>query len=139
MDTTLTYQKVLELIAEQAAQIKIQQQEFQQQSKEIQQQSKEIQQQSKEFQQRMIESDERFDRRLEKSRLDFDKKLGELSGTWGKFVAEMVKPKIVELFKARNIQIVTSMQNIEGFIGDERHYEIDLLLINSQFAVVVEI
>ena len=80
-----------------------------------------------------------FDERLNKSRIEFDKRLGELAGTWGKFVAEMVKPKIVELFKAKNIQISTTLQNVEGYIGDERHYEIDLLLMNSEVAVVVEI
>jgi hypothetical protein len=76
---------------------------------------------------------------FEKSRIEFDKRLGELAGTWGKFVAEMVKPKIIDLFKARNIKISTSLQNAEGYIGNERHYEIDLLLMNSDIAVAVEI
>lgn len=75
----------------------------------------------------------------EQSRKEFDKKLGEIAGTWGKFVAEMVKPKIVELFKEKGIQIRTSMQHVEGYIDDERQNEIDLLLINSNVAVVVEI
>ena len=65
---------------------------------------------------------------IEKSRAEFDKRLGELADTWGKFVAEMVQPKIVELFHTRNIQINTSLQNAKGYIGDKRHYEIDLLL-----------
>ena len=60
----------------------------------------------------------------EQSRKEFDKRLGELTGTWGKFVAEMVKPKIVDLFKEKGIQIRTSMQHVEGYIDDERHYEI---------------
>jgi hypothetical protein len=80
---------------------------------------------------------ERLEREL--SRKEFDKKLGEITGTWGKFVAEMVKPKIVELFKEKGIQIETTAQNIEGFIGKELHYEIDLLLVNTKFAVAVEV
>jgi len=80
-----------------------------------------------------------FNQNLENSRIEFYKRLGELTGTWGKFVAEMVKPKIVELFKTKGIQIRTSLQNVEGYIDDEKHYEIDLLLINSEFAVAVEI
>ncbi|MEI6139415.1 MAG: hypothetical protein WCP85_09130 [Mariniphaga sp.] len=95
--------------------------------------------QSKVFEERLEKSQSDFDLKLEKSQSAFDKRLGELAGTWGKFVVEMVKPKIVELFKAKNIQILTSLQNVEGFIGDEKHYEIDLLLINTNFAVAVEI
>jgi len=91
--------------------------------------------QSKEFHEKLLETD----RRIEKSQMDVNKKIGELAGTWGKFVAEMVKPKIVELFKEKGIQIRTSLQNVEGFINDQRHYEIDLLLINSNVAVVVEV
>lgn len=84
--------------------------------------------QAKEFHQRLLES--------EKS---LEKRLGELAGTWGKFVAEMVKPKIIELFKARGISIQTTLQNVEGLNNDEKYYEIDLLLINSEVAVAVEI
>jgi len=118
MESQLTYQNVLELIREQSII----------------------------FHRSLQESSKKFDENLDKERIEriesrkeFDKKLGELTGTWGKFVAEMVKPKIVELFKEKGIKIRTSMQQIEGFIGEERHYEIDLLLINTNVAVVVEI
>jgi hypothetical protein len=114
MDTQLTKQDILNLFAHNSEQI--------------------------EKQLHLIEkSREEFDEKLAKSKIEFDKRLGELAGSWGKFVAEMVKPKIVDLFKARNIQISTSLQNAEGYIGDERHYEIDLLLMNSDVAVAVEI
>jgi len=102
--------------------------------------------QAKEFHQRLLESDKsmeksrkELDESLKKSRAEFDKRLGELAGTWGKFVAEMVKPKIIELFKDRGIQIRTTLQNVAGFVDNERYYEIDLLLINSEIAVAVEI
>jgi len=87
-----------------------------------------------------------FNKNLENSRKEFDKRLietdkriGNLAGTWGKFVAEMVKPKIVELFKEKGIQIETTIQSVEGFKDGQKFYEIDLLLINTNVAVVVEI
>ena len=114
MEIELTKQDILELFAEQ---------------------SKQLKKQSDEFHQRLLEGD----KRLERSQTDFDKKLGQLAGTWGKFVAEMVKPKIVELFKEKGIQIETTIQSVEGFKDGQKYYEIDLLLINSNVAVVVEV
>jgi len=114
MEIELTKQDILELFAEQ---------------------SKQLKKQSDEFHQRLLEGD----KRLEKSQADFDKKLGQLAGTWGKFVAEMVKPKIVELFKEKGIQIETTIQSVEGFKDGQKYYEIDLLLINTDVAVVVEV
>jgi PII-like signaling protein len=114
MEIELTKQDILELFAEQ---------------------SKQLKKQSDEFHQRLLEGD----KRLERSQTDFDKKLGQLAGTWGKFVAEMVKPKIVELFKEKGIQIETTIQSVEGFKDGQKYYEIDLLLINTDVAVVVEV
>jgi len=91
--------------------------------------------QSKEFHEKLLETD----RRIEKSQMDVNKKIGELAGTWGKFVAEMVKPKIVELFKEKGIEIETMAQSIKGFKDGKEYYEIDLLLVNTNVAVVVEI
>ncbi len=54
-------------------------------------------------------------------------------------MAEMVKPRIIKLFKDKGIPIKTTLQNVVGLLGDENYYEIDLLLINSKIAVVVEI
>ena len=51
----------------------------------------------------------------------------------------MVRPKILELFSERGIEIHTTFQNVVGLIGKERYYEIDLLLINKDIAVAVEI
>ena len=120
--------------------------------------------QAKEFHERLLESDKNmeksrieldeslrksrieFDESLkksqkesEKSRKDFNKRLGQITGTWGKFVAEMVKPKIMKLFKDKGIPIKTTYQNVVGLLDDKMYYEIDLLLINSKIAVVVEI
>ena len=93
----------------------------------------------KEFNESLINNRKEFNESLNRSRKEFDKKLGELTGTWGKFVAEMVKPKIVELFQEKGIQIETTVQFVEGIKNGQKFYEIDLLLINTDIAVVVEI
>jgi len=124
MEKELTKQDILELFAKQAEQIDSLNKLFEKHDKYFEKHDKYFENQNKLF---------------EKSRIEFDKKLGELAGTWGKFVAEMVKPKIIELFKAKGIQMRTTLQNAEGYVGDEKYYEIDLLLINSQYAVAVEI
>ncbi len=111
METVLTYESVLNLIREQSI----------------------------EFRKNLDESSKKFNDNLEKSRLDFDKKLGEVTGTWGKFVEGLVQPKIVEMFQEQGIEIRTSLQNVKGYLGKEEHYQIDLLLINSTIAVVVEV
>ena len=91
------------------------------------------------FHQGIEESRKEFDESFKKSRAEFDKRLGELAGTWGKFVTEMVKPRIIELFKEKGIEIRTTLQNVTGLVGNDRFYEIDLLLINKDIAVAVEI
>ncbi len=80
-----------------------------------------------------------FENDLKKSRKEFDKKLGEITGTWGKFVAEMVQPKIVEMFKERGVAIEMSAQSVKGFKNGQVFYEIDILLVNTDVAVAVEV
>jgi len=76
---------------------------------------------------------------IAKSRKEFDKKLGEITGTWGRFVAEMVQPKIVEMFKERGVAIEMSAQSVKGFKNGQVFYEIDILLVNTDVAVAVEV
>lgn len=102
--------------------------------------------QAKEFHQRLLESEQsseksrkEFEESMQKSRAEFDKRLGELGGTWGRFVAEMVRPRIVELFKERGILVQTMVEKVFGFLGNEKYYEIDMLLLNSDIAVAVEV
>jgi len=86
-----------------------------------------------------IEFNKNLEIGLEKSRIEFDKKLGEITGTWGKFVEGLVQPKIVEMFQEKGIDIRTSLQNAKGYLDKKEYYQIDLLLINSTIAVVVEV
>ncbi len=133
METPLSYEKVLELFAETDKRLAERAKNFENMFENL------LIKEREEREQRYKEADKRLDKSLKKSRKEFDKKLGELSGTWGKFVAEMVRPKIVELFKERGIQIETSLQSVLGYKDGQKYYEIDLLLINTNVAVVVEI
>ena len=51
----------------------------------------------------------------------------------------MVRPKVIDLFQAKGIQIETSVQGVKGYVDKQIYYEIDLLLINSSVAVIVEV
>ncbi len=84
-------------------------------------------------------SDARFEECLARSRKEFDKRLGELTGTWGRFVEELVKPNSVELFRERGIEVVASAQNIEEKRDGKDYYQIDLLLHNDIYVIVVEV
>jgi len=125
MENELTKQDILNLFAEQM--------------KLIDKSREELKESKKEFQEELKERKKEFQEELKASQKEFDKKLGQLTGTWGRFVAEMVRPRIVELFKDKGIEIETMAQSIKGFKDGKEHYEIDMLLVNSNVAVVVEI
>ncbi len=91
------------------------------------------------FHRSLEESRKDFDIELKKSRKDFDKKLGEITGTWGRFVAEMVQPKIIDMFRERGIAIEMSAQSVKGFKDKQVFYEIDILLVDTDVAVAVEL
>lgn len=55
------------------------------------------------------ESDERFEKRLK----ELDKRIGELTGTWGKFVEELTAPGSIELFRERGKEVTTLARRIE--------------------------
>ncbi len=98
-----------------------------------------IERQSVLFHRSLEESRKDFDIELKKSRKDFDKKLGEITGTWGRFVAEMVQPKIIDMFRERGIAIEMSAQSVKGFKDKQVFYEIDILLVDTDVAVAVEV
>ena len=75
----------------------------------------------------------------EKSRKEFDKRIGEIAGTWGRFVHEMVEPNILELFKARGIELTSSFSKVKQKKDGQPFYEIDMLLVNNMYVVAVEV
>lgn len=111
-----------------------------------QEREKRLEQEKQEYQQRLEQ--ERIEREKEaaqlrkeadKIRKEADKRISELSGTWGKFVAEMIRPNIIDLFRERNIILKSLACNLVGIKDGEEYYEIDMLLAAEDVAVVVEI
>ena len=136
MRTELTKQDILELLDKQAKEFH---ERLLESDKKMEKSRMELDESLKKSRIEFDESLKKSQKESEKSRKDFNKRLGQLTGTWGKFVAEMVRPKIIKLFKDKGIPIKTTYQNVVGLLDDKMYYEIDLLLINSKIAVVVEI
>jgi hypothetical protein len=67
------------------------------------------------------------------------KQLGEHGNRLGEFVQEMVRPAVVKLFQARNLSVHQVNANMVAY-DDNRQFimEIDLLVVNTDTAVVVE-
>ena len=98
------------------------------------------------FEEHFAQSDRRFEARLakeaaerKKSQKAFDKRMGELTGTWGRFVHEMVEPNILELFKERGIELTSSTSKFKQKKNGRLVYEIDLLLVNKMYVIAVEV
>jgi len=143
METPITYESVLNLIREQSL---IFNRNLDRERKERELSNKKfeenLEKERKEREKSRIDFENNLEKERkerEKSRKEFDKKLGELTGTWGKFVSEMVTPKLVDMFRERGIPIETTLEKIKGLIDKQEYYEIDLLLINTKYAVAVEV
>ena len=137
METVLTKQVILELLKFQAI-------EFDRKlNKEADERRKEAEERReerrKEAEERRKEAEERR-KEAEESMKKFDRKIGELTGTLGRFVEGMIEPNILKMFKERGI-IVRQVQNRVMIYKDngEKEAEIDLLLINSEYSIAVEV
>jgi hypothetical protein len=60
-----------------------------------------------------------------------------LTGKWGKFVEGMVEPAVEKLFQERNIEVSGVFPRVKNR-KNGRQMEIDLLLTNTDYAVLVE-
>lgn len=76
---------------------------------------------------------------MRKVRKNFDKRIGETTGTPGRFAESMIRPGIVELFCDRGYMVKRVYQNHYLYDKDENYFaEIDLLLVNKTIAIAVE-
>ena len=125
MKEPLTYENVLELFKETSRQFK----ESEKKSEEL----------DKKFKIEMAEHTKKFERELRASRKEWDKKMGELTGTLGRFVEGMVEPKLLELFRNRGIEVTEIYHNIQTQKEGLEGVEIDLLLANSEYTIAVEV
>ncbi len=114
METTLTYDSVLEL----------------------------IKQQSIIFNQNLEKSRYEFEKKLEqgfeKSRNEFDNRFRKFDGNWSRFVESLVRPGLIDLFEKHDIHLRATYSNIFEYKNNLKYYEIDLLAVNDIYAVVVE-
>ena len=81
-----------------------------------------------------LEADRRLQQRIQRVSDNIDK----LTGKWGRFVEALVAPGISRLLGERGIDIETVSQRVKTHKGSET-MEIDVLGINSEYAVAVEV
>lgn len=89
---------------------------------------------------------EENEREFKQSRMDFDKRMKELTkqlgghaNRLGEFVQEMVKPAAVRLFQERNLPVHYVSPNVVAYDDDGQFVmEIDLLVINSDTLIAIE-
>jgi len=106
-----------------------------------------IQMQSKEFKDLITieraerdKSNKEYDVRFEKERKEYLHILKKLEGNWTTFTESLIKPGIIELFLGYGIELHNIYTNVIFYTeNNEPYYEIDLLLTNNQYIVLVEI
>jgi len=80
------------------------------------------------------------DERLEKERKEYLNRLKKLEGNWTTFTESLIKPGIIDLFFQYGIRLHNIYTNVIFHKeNNEPFYEIDLLLTNDHFIVLVEI
>jgi hypothetical protein len=67
-----------------------------------------------------------------------DKRIGEITGKWGRFVEGMVVPGMTAMFETRGIRIGRLFQRVR-VRKDGTETEIDILGISDEYAVPVEV
>ena len=70
---------------------------------------------------------------------NLSKQVGEITDTMGRFAEEQVRPKILELFRQRGIELEETHLHVRVEKDGKFFLEIDMLLINTTYCVVVEV
>jgi hypothetical protein len=140
MEPLLTYEQLMNLFIETRNQIKEQSAEF---NKNLE---KSIEKSRKEFEEEIKRSRKEFDEEIKRSRelsekenAKLSQQIGRLGGTWGRFVEEMIQPRIVEMFQEKGIAIEMSARSVKAVKDSNIYYEIDILLVNTNVAVAIEV
>jgi predicted glycoside hydrolase/deacetylase ChbG (UPF0249 family) len=90
----------------------------------------------------MLESRQETDRQLRDLKEAVERTgrhVDDLSSKWGRFVEGMVAPACTTLFAARGIPVHKVSQRVKARLDDGRNMEIDVLVINERFVVLVEV
>jgi len=141
MDSTLTYESVLELIKQQSI---IFRQDLVESRIEFEKKLEQgYEKSSVEFEKKLEQGYEKsrleFKEELKESRKEFDSRFRKFDSNWGRFIESLVRPGLIDLFDKHDIHLRATYANIFEFKDKIRYYEIDLLAVNDIYAVVVEI
>lgn len=68
-----------------------------------------------------------------------NKRVGEISDTLGQFAEEQLRPKILALFREHGIELEETIRGVRVERNGQFLLEIDLLLVNTVYSVVVEV
>ena len=86
------------------------------------------------------ENAERFDRQMEKSRQEWDKRFGNLGNRFGEIVEYMIAPNLREKFRELGYDFPKANQNSDvSDYTNNIHLEIDVMLENGNKAMLVEV
>jgi hypothetical protein len=127
----ITYDQVLELIAETNLQIKTASDRT---DKQIAKTSEEVAETSRKIA-KMSEELAETGRYLK----EVGKRVDDVTDTLGRFAEEQVRPKILELFRARGIELEETYPRVRVEKNGQYLLEIDLLLVNTIYSVAVEV
>lgn len=70
---------------------------------------------------------------------DLARRVADVTDTMGRYAEEQVRPKILELFKARGVELEETYPRVVIKKDGQFLLEIDLLLVNTIYSVVVEV
>jgi hypothetical protein len=96
----------------------------------------------KEFEERLKKSDEEFQKRVkesEKESRELNKKIADLGDALGKFAVSQVSPRLEKMFRKKGIDMNEIYPNVIVKENGQNLFEIDLVLVNTIYAVAVEV
>ena len=91
----------------------------------------------RETDQKFRDTDRKLDR-LEAIVARTSRSVDDLTGKWGKFLEGMVAPACKTLFADRHVPVHKVLQRVQAEY-DGRHMEIDILVVNEGYVVLVEV
>ncbi len=71
-------------------------------------------------------------------RKEYDRKFGDLSNRWGRFVESLVEGDLVAMLQNKSIEVETIAERVRGKRNGE-HFEFDIVAVNGEEIVVVEV
>ena len=85
--------------------------------------------------QRQLDEMVKENKRREK---EYDRKFGDLSNRWGRFVESLVEGDLVALLRKKNVDVITIGPHMRGERDGER-FEFDIVAVDGEEVVAVEV